>query len=310
MSIFMIYERAFHPDTNFGSGGFWFKGDNRGFSFQTGVTSRVWSRVKIDTENATAVYAPHSSDFFLKSDLSKAPLFLGGRTETYESKATRPSGTARSTGGEHVKDSIQNISVSIHTWGVNHAFPTEYISNTLTKIVVPDLDLQVKMSLLIDRHKKEMTITSNLLGDGFPNSEIFIIDSANTPLMINTHHRFGSAASQLIGKHGHLLGSTVLTIGIDESDNFIGPITVQRCVDFMPWDRNILAITQKKEFSLYEWNGIHVSRNPSEGIFGIDTDSSSPLPPGLDHQWPHSSKNPKWDIWSEPTIDELPQWNQ
>lgn len=33
MTHFTLYERAFHPDKKFGSGGFWFEGDDRDFLF-------------------------------------------------------------------------------------------------------------------------------------------------------------------------------------------------------------------------------------------------------------------------------------
>lgn len=335
MSRFKIYGRAFHPDKNFGLGGLGFKGDDRGFSFMVNdVSSRVWSRFTVDTQNPTkyAVSPPPKEDFQVFSDLSIAPIYLGGRSEKYTSTDTLPSGEARSAGGPHVPDGLQNITVDIKTTGINHAFPTEYLAdlrrllqiddlyealgggdipmNPETRMLVPSLDIQLGVTLLIDRHKKKIRITSNLMGDGFPNAEVFIVDGAETPVMLNTHHRIGSAASQLIGNHGHLLAATIITIGIDDHDNFVGPIEAQRCVDFMPWDTDILTIAMTTEFALYEWNGIHVARAATEtGIFGFDTDDA--LPFGQDHRWPRdrrdSGKISK--LFKEPTLSDLPHWD-
>ena len=52
MSTFTLHERAFHPDKDFGIGGFFFKGDNRGGSNvynRKEARSRVGVFWKIDT---------------------------------------------------------------------------------------------------------------------------------------------------------------------------------------------------------------------------------------------------------------------
>lgn len=53
MPVYRIYERAFHPDENFGLGGMGFKGDNRGYSFMLNATARVWSVLSVDTSAPT-----------------------------------------------------------------------------------------------------------------------------------------------------------------------------------------------------------------------------------------------------------------
>jgi hypothetical protein len=195
------------------------------------------------------------------------------------------------------------------TWGKNHAFPTEYISNTLTRSVVPSLDITIEIYALIDRHRGLMSIQSTLKGDGFPNSEVFIYDSARTPLMLNTHHRFGNAAGQLVGDHKHILSSTLITVGINADACFIGPVHAKRCVDFKPWDHDLLAGAGTTDFSLANWNGLHLARNPSElDSLGLDTDDSLPIP-GVTHMWPRSRKNGS-SLWpKEVQSSDLDGWN-
>ncbi len=41
MTTYTIHARAFHPDENFGPGGLYFSADNRGFTPDLGVTSRI-----------------------------------------------------------------------------------------------------------------------------------------------------------------------------------------------------------------------------------------------------------------------------
>ncbi|WP_417818894.1 hypothetical protein [Tritonibacter scottomollicae] len=333
MSIYYIFERAFHPDEGFGLGGFGFKGDNRKFSFMDdGASSRVWSMLEVDTSQWQKEFDQTSDEFIVESDPSKAPTYLGNRYEGYDSVDTRPTGVARVSGGPPVADGIQSLTIQIATRGKNHAFPTEYIAdlrggtgvdrlydwlggesipmNPESRLLIPDLDVQVGITLLIDRHRKKMSITSNLTGDGFPNSEVFIHDNAGGKLMLNTHHRIGSAAGQLIGNHRHLLAATQLTIDIDDAGNFGDSLTAVRCVDFMPWDTDLLEIAGTTSFSLANWNGLHIARDPTEeGIFGLDTDDALPIP-GADHRWPRDRRDAGLrNLFDEPALSDLPHWN-
>ena len=332
MAIYKIHERAFHPDKGFGMGGMWFKGDDRGFSFMTNATARVWSTLRVNTQTPVMDLTQDAPEFLVRSDPSAAPTLLGGRSENYTTKETAPTGTALITGGPEVADGIQSITVQIETRGKNHAFPTEYLAdirnntgirqvydylggknipmNPETNMLVPDLDVQVAITMVIDRHKKKMRIMSNLTGDGFPNTEVFIYDAADTPLMLNTHHRIGTAAGQLIGNHRHLLGSTVITVDIDGAGNFVGEVKAERCVDFMPWDTDLLAQSRATTFQIYEWNGLHIARTPTEkGIFGMDTDDYLPIP-GLGHLWPRDRRDAGiTTVFEEPSVADLPHWD-
>ncbi len=193
-------------------GGFGFAGDNRGFSFMPrgSVTSRVGGRWKIDTRKAEV------SQIEVYSDASHAPW---GTQAAYNTPETRPTGRIlRNTISPFTEDSLQAVSLRVHTRGKNQAFTS---SPMINNIVVPDLDVIVDITMQFDRHKGTVRITSNLLGDGFPNSEVFMVDSLGSELMLNTHHRIGHASGQLIGNHGHILASSEIIVGIDDSDNFV-----------------------------------------------------------------------------------------
>ena len=300
MTHFTLYERAFHPDKKFGSGGFWFEGDDRGFSFldDKRATSRVYSSTKIFVEERV-VDGPE-----VKSHPSKAPW---GTAEDYSDPNTQPKGELL-TGSVSplIPDGLQTVNVKIHTWGKNHAFTS---FKDFNKLVVPDLDVTVHLMMRIDRHRQEIGITCNLTGDGFPNLEVFLRDSSNTPLMLCTHHRIGHAAGQLIGNHNHLLSSCEITVATDGNMNFTGPIHVTRAVDFMPFDYDLRKIAGRSEMSLPEWNNLHVARDPSvKGFLGLDTDDDLPIP-GWDHEYPRDGWLGIDDIFSEPKVKDLPDWN-
>lgn len=300
MTRYTLHCRTFHPDEGFGLGGMGFKGDNRGFSFLTDrgrVTSRTGGIWTIDAQGATITQDE------IYSDPSTAPW---GTTSDYSTPAHAPTGTLlRSTVSPYMEDGLQTANLRAHFRGKNQAFTG---STTVNNIIVPDLDITIHVMLQIDRHREKMTITSNLLGDGFPNSECFIIDSAQTPIMLNTHHRIGHAAGQLVGNHGHLLAGTEIEIGIDGSGNFVNPVHATRSVDFMPFDRDLIAIAGT-DFTIPTWNNLHLARTPTErGLLGIDTDDNLPIP-GLDHEYPRDGRWGIDDLFSEPTADQLPEWD-
>lgn len=309
---YKFHMRAFHPDEGFGMGGFGFEGDNRGFSFlpRGRVTSRIGATSNIDTsgqriENPVAYSDPSTSPWGIHEDYS-AP-----------SKAPEAWLIKRSI-SPHVEDGMQNVDFLIHNRGQNHAFrvtedgrgahiPIPFTDKRLD--FVPYLDIRVHFSMRVDLHRKLIHIESTLTGDGFPNSEVFIRDHADTPIMLNTHHRIGHAAGQLIGNHNHLLASSEFTIECDGSGNFTGPIEAIRSVDFMPFDRDLVAIAGTTNFSIPSWNNLHLARQATEkGFLGLDTDDDLPIP-YWDHEYPRDGDWGIDDLFDEPKAEDLPDWN-
>ncbi len=77
----------------------------------------------------------------------------------------------------------------------------------------------------------------------------------------------------------------------------------------MPFDRDFITIARTTEFSLAEWNALHISRTPTETwLFGLDTDDQLPIP-YFDHEYPRDGQWGFDDIFDEPKKDDLPNWD-
>ncbi|MDA7423079.1 hypothetical protein, partial [Tritonibacter multivorans] len=207
MTEYTIHSRAFHPDEKFGMGGLGFHGDKRGFSSNLADTSRILAKWSLDFLTATA------SNERPRSDPSTAPWFLGRTHEEYVDAEVQPEGAREFASSPFAPNGMQTGNFQWNFRGINHAFTPNRDFNNL---VVPYLDLSGTIVFAIDRDPDvlEMQITSTLRGDGFPNSEVFIVDSNDTPIMLNTHHRMGYAAGQLAYNAQHLLGGTLITVKI------------------------------------------------------------------------------------------------
>ncbi len=292
-------------------GGMYFKGDSRGFETSLDVTSRIRAEWSLDFMTGASTNARPISD------PSTAPW---GTHEDYTDEEVQPEGNATFTASPFTSDGMQTGNLQWHFRGINHAFTG---SRTFNNVFVPYLDLSGTMVFAIDREESERTIqiTSTLRGDGFPNSEVFVIDSNETAVMLNTHHRMGYAAGQLAYDAQHLLGGTLITIGINADGNFIGPVRATRCVDFMPEARDLLIEedgffrdTYRVDYSLSAWNRLHTKREASESnILGFDTDDSLPIP----RLNPFGGERPSgqnWNGWDDPFTDadaeDLQDWDR
>ncbi|MFP7675508.1 hypothetical protein ACG74X_19340 [Marivita sp. S0852] len=82
MSLLRFIVRSFHPLSNFGVGGLGFHGDNRGFTHEEKVTSRITAIVQIDLEGQSirreTVFSHPSTSLF------------GWFTQDYSAKETQP----------------------------------------------------------------------------------------------------------------------------------------------------------------------------------------------------------------------------
>lgn len=294
-------ERAFHPDESFGLGGFGFEGDNRGFSFMQGDTSRVRGRVTIDTR-ARTISSPPQVD----SSPSTSPL---GIYEDYSSEDRKPQGEYLSRSiSPFIEGGTQNVAFVVHTWGKNHAFRLTQ-DGFSPSWVIPDLDVTVHFTMRIDLAARKIRIESTLTGDGFPNTEVFISDSLGTTLMLNTHHRIGHAAGQLIGNRNHLLASTEIVVDCTAAGGFTGQVQAVRCVDFMPFDRDLIGIAGTTDFAIPNWNALHLSRNPTEkGFLGLDTDDDLPIP-GRNMEYPRDGNWGIDDFFDPPDTDDVEDWD-
>ena len=315
MTSYTVHARAFHPDKTFGPGGMYFSADDRGFTYDMGVTSRIRAYWVFN------LLSLNITDRDVDSDPSHNS--ITGQTENYTDPDKKPTGNASFQSSPFAANGMQTAKLQWRFKGINHAFtPSESINN----FVVPELNLEGSLNFVIDRHENErsMQISSTLQGDGFPNSEIFILDNAGMPVMLNTHHRFGYAAGQLGGDRRHLLGGTVITVALNADGNFIGPIKATRCVDFIPEARDLLIKnegfwfweedTYSTEHSLTSWNELHTKRDASEKtIFGTDTDNDLPIPSVPIISPPEKPDGQEWNDWDDPFTapgpEDLEDWD-
>lgn len=311
MSEYTIHARAFHPDGRFGMGGMYFKGDSRGFDTSLAVTSRIRAEWTLDFMTGT------NTNPRPISDPSTAPW---GVQENYEDERTQPEGNGVLGASPFNPEGMQTGNFQWNFRGINHAF-TRWPS--VNNIIVPWLDLSGTVVFSIDRDPEVQTVkfTSTLRGDGFPNSEVLVVDSNDTALMLNTHHRMGYAAGQLAYDAQHMLGGTVVTVGVNADGNFVGPVRATRCVDFMPEARDLLidvdgwiSDTYRTAYSLTEWNELHTKREATESNFlGFDTDDRLPIP-RLDPFGGERPSGQNWNDWGDPFTspgpEDLPDWDR
>ena len=283
MTSYTIHARAFHPDKLFGPGGLWFSGDDRGFTTDLGVTSRIKAKWELD------FFTSAVTDRRVRSDPSHNN--ITGQTEHYTTPETQPTEDADFRASGYTAEGMQTGNLQWQFRGINHAFtPSIGVNNA----VVPYLDLSGAIAFAIDRHPdhRTMQITSTLHGDGFPNSEVFIIDSVGMAVMLNTHHRMGYAAGQLFGDRQNLLGGTQIIININADGAFVGPIQAVRSVDFMPEARDLLIEhdgwfrdTYRTNYSVSAWNRLHTNRDPS--FWWPSSIYTDVIRPGLDTHVAH-----------------------
>ncbi|WP_105432929.1 MULTISPECIES: hypothetical protein [Neorhizobium] len=191
MTEIALHTRSFHPQENFGAGGLFYEGDNRGFSTSLGATSRIKHEVVINLEAAKLIARPAISD------VSRNAIF--GLDQDYSDPRKQPKAEVHGQVDPYRKDGDQHAQVFLSYRGQNFAMPNSDAWHDFYKGVVPELDVSNSLDIHIDRTSKKMTFACRMVGDGFPNAESFLLDSSNQPLFLVTHRRIGSATGQLHG---------------------------------------------------------------------------------------------------------------
>lgn len=268
MSIIRIHTRSFHPGKTFGSSGLGFSGDDRGFSHAPmGVTSRIRHYFDIDLTGAKLISSRPVSDPSHHEGM--------GTTQRYTDPAKQPTSTISGSVLPYRADGDQRFEATISYKGKNYAFPgadwEQNIPGTDLSIsprhgirrTVPDLDVTHTVSGHIDRTSRKLHITSDLRGDGFPNSECFALDDANAPLFLCSHIRVGVAAAQLFGDRKLPMGRAQLEADISGSDTFESQVLAYSALDYAgdgsPVD--LIAGRGTGNMSRQVWNLIHTSRD-------------------------------------------------
>ncbi|WP_429930606.1 hypothetical protein [Agrobacterium vitis] len=141
---------------------------------------------------------------------------------------------------------------------------------------VPDLDVTHEFSLRINRTAKTIHISSAISGDGFPNCESFLIDSADNVLLLGTHIRIGTAATQLPGGRALPMTRTLLSVDWMPGDLFGENVKVEIANDYTG-NGSPQEIARSGTMTRSQWNAAHTERDAS-GDWIRSLEDHIPLP--------------------------------
>ena len=210
----MLHTRSFHPRENFGGGGLFYEGDNRGFQTSLAVTSRIRNRVLIDLKLAKL------KSLDTRSDPSRNA--VTGWSQDYSSQELQPTSKVSGQVDPYRADGDQHAQVLLSYRGQNFAMP--FIENDTMKDfykgIVPDLDVTNSVDIHVNRDEKGLTFACRMVGDGFPNAESFLIDPSKNDLFLVTHRRIGSATGQLAANRKIAMASS--SARVDFPDDLFG----------------------------------------------------------------------------------------
>ena len=210
--------RSFHPHSTFGGG---FGGDSRGFyaTHNPNITSRVSHTVIADAAKGTVV--------------------SGG---TFSNESHHPIlGTDQETPSSYIS--------GIESSGSTLSFETGYEGTNPLTPGAPAIDILGNFSITEDIDAGILTISAQISGDDFPNTEAFIADPSGQSVFIGVDVRSGSDKfpSKLFGGATEQIMNTAFQIRIDGKGNFQG-------VHFAGKDYNVV-----------DWNNMFFDKNPDEG---------------------------------------------
>jgi len=276
MSLLILHTRAFHPDKEFGFTGLYYSGDNRGFTADLGVKSRMYHSLEIDLKTTEVTLGPVDSDTSSNYATAKVGIDISN-DYSQDRKKPRHNNTASIT--PYREDGDQSVMATVNLAGKNFAFPAAD-SDVMHKVYggevsdggsdtdsgsvipfgvqnpvrneegdwtlrspiaktdkfsgfVPDVDLRNELTLRIDRDTMKAFVTCNMTGDGFPNSESFLIDGASNVLFLASHIRIGTAVGQIPGGRHLAIAQTVLTdLDGNADDSFGAKLVVQQALDY------------------------------------------------------------------------------
>lgn len=290
MSRLTLHTRSFHPQPNFGLGGFLYEGDNRDFSHNVGVTSRIKNENYIDLRAATIEKGP------TVSDPSRNAVF--GWDQDYSDPKTQPTSQVSGQVDPYREDGDQHAQLFLSYRGQNFAMPGmddpdkkitvpvpgdpytglpprdadgNYITEAelpfsrrdVYETVVPDLDVAMSLDLMVERNEKKMQFAARMVGDGFPNAESFLLDSAQTPLFCVVHRRIGSASGQLHGNRRIAMASGSAEVMFPH-DLFGGPLTTYWALDYATHHGGQIDLTEQfgsDPTSRDQWNRMHLQHD-------------------------------------------------
>lgn len=276
MTRLILHVRSFHPLSNFGPSGLGYHGDDRDFSTDVGAktTSRIYMQKTFDLARAVAqpgiVQSAPSSHFLgMKQDYSQA-----------NTKPTMPMDSAQI--DAYRPDGDQGFQTMVAYTGQNFAMPFVQEAKGVYDAIVPGLDVTCSLHAEIDRDDKKMSFSFRMVGDGFPNTEAFLLDAGNKPLMLATHRRIGSALHQLRGNRRIAMASSSAVVDFD-AGMFGAAIDVNWCLDYATVTGSqidVMEETGKNPTTVSEWNIMHTGREAKGGFLRRSQDIIPTYAPG------------------------------
>jgi len=326
MTAITIITRSFHPDANFGAGGLGFEGDDRGFSFDTNVTARIYHIMPINLQMGTVEEVICDSDPSANAiadtvinetaEAALNPTYPYGNRipdapvmeNDYSQPRKKPRHEETYSITRYTEDGDQTANIFLKYAGKNFAFygadtdvghtilggplSNEDANDTGSgwiaegwipyNGVVPDLDVSNQVYLSMDRGEGKAYVQVNITGDGFPNAECFILDSAGGVLGLATHIRTGTALTQLPGGRAIRMCLTQLEdIDWSNTDTFGSNLSALAVYDYMSFSTTEIAEGNVGREGL---NNAHMRRDASGNMLRQIQDHV-PLPSSRNFEW-------------------------
>ncbi len=251
--------RSFHPQKSFGYSGFWFRGDNRGFT--TAPSNTITSRISHSLDISLS-----KGDIFdpaINSDPSRHPLmenphrYQNGKGPQYRIRSKQFS---YAQGQERRRAAISGL-----YWGRNYAMPfSESLEETTGITYVPAINVQYFIFLEANLTERYLDVIVEVTGDGFPNHEALLRGPHGKPVFLGGHVRDYTPALSLPGQgSGNKLMACAARLFLGPFGEFNGNIH-----KIGPRQRDANGNLKSERFSyrsIEAWNRDLTSRNPNAG---------------------------------------------
>jgi hypothetical protein len=247
--------RSFHPEKTFGWSGFYFHGDDRGFSLQPSrvgkdapVTSRIWHRFAFSTATGGVT----------RSETFSNPSGHGASLEAYDRPNVRPRGGV--TPGRRTGTTERpTYMIRGRYGGENYLMPlAESMKDLLGFTYVPTLDVEFQIWLTVDRIAMHLDAVAYVTGDGFPNCEAFLVDPRGKAAFLGIHVRKGAPIWSLPANLSYPMIAGALRLKVDRQGNFTGQLADE--IGRRRAGRRDLAYQ-----TIDSWNQKHLASDPNRG---------------------------------------------
>lgn len=301
MTAIKLVTRSFHPDANFGAGGLGFEGDDRNFSFDLDVTSRIYHVMDVNLQSGRIESVLCDSDPSANAVADKAiniaaesllnPTFpFGDRVpdvppmeNDYSQERKKPEHSETHSITAYTEDGDQTANVVVKYAGKNFAFygaDTDF-GHEFYSTVVPDLDVTAQLFLMLDRAEEKAYVQMTITGDGFPNAESFIM-AGNETLGLATHIRTGTAMTQLPGGRSVRMCMTQLDeVDWTKTDTLGTGATANAVYDYMSFSTTEVIEGNVGRAAL---NAAHLGRDASGNLLRQIQDNV-PVPSPRNYEW-------------------------